>query len=45
LPIAQELKDAFRASAGKLKPITIDVRNQKALRDVFTLVGYKSRAS
>ena len=44
LPIAQELRDAYRAqsSGSKLKPITIEVNSRKALADVFTLFGYKS---
>lgn len=44
LPIAQELKDAYRASTsgGKLKPITIEVRRKKDLADVFTLFVHKS---
>lgn len=44
LPIAQELKNAYRAQtcSGKLKPITIEVRSKKALGDVFTLLAYKS---
>jgi len=44
LPIAQELKNAYRAqtSSGKLKPITIEVRSQKELGNVFSLIGYKS---
>jgi len=46
LPIAQELKNAYRAqsSIGKLKPLTIEVRSQKELGDVFTLIRYKSGA-
>ena len=44
LPIAQELRNAYRAQtgSGKLKPLTIEVRSKKALGDVFTLFGYKS---
>ena len=39
LPIAQELKTAYRAtsSSSKLKPITIEVRSKRALADVFTI--------
>jgi len=46
LPIGQELKDAYRAQtpSGKLIPVTVEVRSQKQLGDVFELVGYKSRA-
>ncbi len=45
LPIAQELRIAYRAQSGsgKLKPITIQVSSKRALRDVFTLFEYKSR--
>lgn len=42
LPIAQELKDAFRAtSSSKLRPITVEVSHRKDLGDLFTLIAYK----
>lgn len=46
LPIAQQLKDAYRTtSSGKLKPVTIEVRTKKQLGDVFTLIKYRNRGS
>ncbi len=47
LPIAPGLKDAYRAHKpiGTLKPLTVEVRNKKALDAVFVLVKYKSGAS
>jgi hypothetical protein len=43
LSIASELKAAYRAHTpiGKLKPMTVEVRNKKALQDVSTLMEYK----
>jgi Protein of unknown function (DUF3788) len=43
LPIPSGLKDAYRANApiGALKPLTVEVRNEKALDAVFVLAKYK----
>jgi hypothetical protein len=43
LPIASGLKDAYRAHKpiGALKPLTVEVKNKKALDAVFVLAKYK----
>ena len=44
LEISPDAKDSYRTTepTGKLKPFTIEVRTQKALKDVFVLAEYKS---
>jgi hypothetical protein len=44
LGISPEAKDSYSTTepTGKLKPLTIEVRTQKALKDVFVLAKYKS---
>ncbi len=44
LEISPDAKDSYRTQepTGKLKPLTIEVRTQKALKDVFVLAEYKS---
>jgi hypothetical protein len=43
LPIAPSLKDAYRACKpiGALKPLTVEVKNKKALDAVFVVAKYK----
>lgn len=43
LPISPPLKEAYRARerTGKLKPVVVPVRSEKALDDVFTILVYK----
>jgi hypothetical protein len=43
LAIAPELKAAYRAHPpiGKLRPMTVEVKNKKALQDVYALMDYK----
>ncbi|MDZ4389903.1 MAG: DUF3788 family protein [Gemmatimonadales bacterium] len=44
LEISPDAKDSYctKEPTGKLKPFTIEVRTQKALKDVFVLAKYKS---
>lgn len=43
LAISPQLKEAYRAdeSTGKLKPLVVQVKTEKALDDVFTLLKFK----
>lgn len=43
LPIDQTLKDLYfnTKSIGKLKPLSVDIKTKKILKDVYKLIDYK----